>query len=145
MIPSPTTKNLIAESSEFRVWWTGPTTRKLFIKGKATNCWVPALVWCASKNRRRLFVWAFCPHANADRWADQIMYRPKLSHHVHGDGNVCLGNMNLPDYQPASWEAGFYDTSFQDSIPAKPYEIKNQAKHGRLKDCLATRLTVGRQ
>ena len=140
-------QDLIADSSEYRVWWTGPQKRTLFIGGKPKPCWLPALVWCGSKHSRRLFVWGFCHHANVNKWGDQILYRPKLSHHVHGDGNVCLGNMNLPDFLPSTWEAGFYDTSFQDSIPAKPYEIKEQAKHGKLKDCLAlaSRFTAARQ
>lgn len=140
--------HMIAESRGFRVWWTPACARHLFIKGKPTNCWLPPLIWCAGKSKNTLFVWGFQARGNGLQgapWGETLVHHPKLSHHVHPDGNVCLGNMNPGDRQPASWEAAFYDTAFTDSIPSKHYAIETRPSLGTLKARLAivSRLEAG--
>lgn len=131
---TPIHPGLYAESPSWRVWSTPANYRSLFIKGKRKRCWLPPLVWCGHKHKRMLFIWASGPGALTSKTQ---LYRGRLSHHVHQDGNVCLGSMNPGNFQPSSWEAAFYETSFADLIPGKPYEISTLPKIGTLQSRLA--------
>ena len=138
----PAEDNLIAENSHFRVWWTPPQTRKLFIAGVPKTCWLPGLVWCGHRRSSLCYMWAVAGQKKPT--LSTIVYHPKFGptdgmNHIHADCRLCLGNMNPGTCTPAEWRTGFYDTSFKtaDGLPSKPYEVRKAFKKiGPLVDAL---------
>jgi len=146
-----TAARYIAESRDFRVWWTAPGKVRLFIAGKAKRCWLPAMVWCAHLKQRVCYMWGFDSGTVVTNTklheapkTDTILYHLRFgpvdgTNHIHHDDQLCIGNGDPKGCTPAEWEAMFYDTSFKtkDGLPAKPYDVKTLTEVGTLKDQLA--------
>jgi len=136
-----TADRYVAESRDFRVWWTPPAKVKLFIAGKPKHCWLPGMVWCAHRKHRRCYMWAF---DSGTPKPDTPLYHLRFgpldgANHIHHDDQLCIGNGDPKGCTPADWEALFYDTSFKtkDGLPTKPYNVTTLQKVGTLSECLA--------
>lgn len=129
-----TTPTMLAENSQYRIWWTPAQTRQLFIAGKPKSCWIPTLVWVGHRRQHTLFMLATAGKLKPG--PKTAVYRPQFGpvnsnqNHIHTNSEVCLGTMNPGSYTPKEWMDTFYDTNFKtaDGLPPKPHDITKTYK-----------------
>lgn len=121
---------LMAESRNWRVWWSPAGTQQVFIGDdggtpKVLKAWIPALVWCGHRSRPSCYLWAYDGHTAPT--PDTDMYRPRGINHIHHDSGICNGSMQLADNTPPSWEKAFWSSRFKSPgnlKQTKPYACK---------------------
>ena len=130
---------LLADNSDWQVWWSQPGKQRVFIGGDSTKpkvveTWVPALVWAANRKRPSCYLFAY--DGEGAPTPDTDVYQPSFGpagglNHILADSKICVGTMNLTDFTPQSWERAFWSSRFKEANNlnySKPYACKKAFK-----------------